>query len=115
MRMTIVRRDTKTFEAPRERIVGAVRRVLSKGQQRYVYTDTQEAQDGNMFTTRIRPIGRLLLSTAMTIKLEGTGPRTTVSVETRSQFFILGDVLDMYRQYVRDLLFALEERLERDA
>ncbi len=113
--MTVIRKDTRTFEAPRARVVDAVRRILSKGQPKYIYIDTEETLEGDAFTTRIRPTWRLLLSTMMTITLEGNGPRTNVSVETRSQFLVLGDVLDMYRQYIRDLLFALDEQLERDA
>ena len=113
--MTVIRRDTRTFEAPRARVVRGVTRVLSKGQPRYRYVDTEKTREGNTFTTRIRPVWRLLLSTIMTITLEGTGPRTTVSVETRSQFFLLGDVFDMYRQYIHDLLLALDEQLDLDA
>jgi len=113
--MTVIRKDTRTFEAPRARVVDAVRRVLSKGQLKYIYVDTEEAIEGDSFMTRIRPTWRLLLSTVMTITLEGIGPRTNVSVATRSQFFILGDVLDMYRQYIRDALFALDVQLKHDA
>ena len=113
--MTVVRQDRRTFESPQETIAEAVRKILSRGHQRYLYTEIHESPEGSSFTATIRPVSRLLLSTPMRVHLESEGSRTTVSVETRSQFFILGDVFDMYRQYIRDFLYALEDRLQRDA
>ncbi len=113
--MTVERHDTRDFDAELPRVVSALREVLSEGQSWHRYTELQET-DGGVFEARIRPLfWPLVLSTGITITLHDKGSRTTVALETRSQWYIFGDVFNMYRGYIKDIFSSLESKLQGDA
>ena len=114
--MTVERQKSKKFQAPYSRVLGGLRKVLAEGQQTYSYQGTVEGQDGMRITTTVRPrLWPLLLSTRLSIDLDPDSAGTRVSVQTRSQWFIIGDVFDMYRGYIRDLLEAVGDKVAAGA
>ena len=86
-------------------VAQAVRAVLGQS-PRYRHTTEQ----GTCFVTNVRPHW-WVLGTAMTIDLQPSGTRTQVSVSTRSQWFIVGDVFDYYSGYIHDFLGHLMARV----
>jgi len=109
--MTVKRERSEVFDAPLPRIMEAVRSVLAEGQANYAYRNTLEAEGGSRIDTWVVPRERLLLTTPMTIALAPNGSQTRVSVRTRSQWFILGDVFGFYHGYIHDLLWCVKRRV----
>ena len=68
-------------------------------------------QQGTRFVTNVRPHW-WLLGTAMTVDLQPSGTGTRVSVTTRSQWFIVGDVFNYYNRYIHDFLGQLKAQLK---
>lgn len=107
--MTVRRSDTATFGVPPDHIADIILSVLAKDRPSYRYTDVVEHSQLH-WTTRIKPIGwPLLLSTHVDVHCVGTDGGSRVTVRTRSQFYIMGDVFNFYRGYIRDLLAAIDE------
>ena len=109
--MTVIRNDTQEFDATTARVVAEIRGVLSEGQSDYTYTETEETAGGLALTTRIRPLSPKLASTKMIVTLESIDSRTAVSVQTRSQLFVFGDIFDMCRGYISDFYSSLDRKL----
>src|SRR5262249_29302743 len=85
-------------------VVTAIRAVLAQGQPGYSYRSTVESEDQTTFDTVITPsLWPLLLSTRMAVNLYPAGSGTKVLVQTRSQWFILGDLFGFYGGYLRDV------------
>lgn len=113
--MTVERHTTQEFDAPIDRVTSALRDILCEQRSsQYKYTETRELR-GGLFETRISPFMPLMLSTRMTIALASLGARTRVTVSTRSQWFILGDVFEMYRGYIEDCFLSITGRLQGDS
>jgi len=104
--MAVQKHDEVEFDAPASLVVQAVRAVLLQSPA-YRRTSEQEMR----FTTNVRPHW-WLLGTDMTIDLHPGVHGTRVSVSTRSQWFITGDVFDCYNHYIREFLYHLQTQLQ---
>lgn len=72
-----------------------------------LYRQTSVNRDTATVTAIITP-GFPLLSTKMTIHLRMVADQTYVEVSTRSQWYILGDIFNMYNGYIDQFLHALD-------
>ncbi len=114
--MTVRREQSEVFHASCGEIVEAVRSVLANGQPSYKFHHAVETNDHLGFNTVIRPSSwPLLATTKMAIRLAPNDSYTKVIVDTRSQWFIFGDVLNIYNGYIRDVLGAIRSRIETHA
>jgi hypothetical protein len=114
--MTVRREQSEVFGASSEKIVEAVRLALVHGQPSYKYCDAVEADDHLQFSAVVRPSWwPLIASTKMAIRLNPDDSRTKVTVETRSQWLVFGDVFNTYNGYIRDILVAIRSRVEHHA
>lgn len=105
--MTVVRHFDGLFDAPLATVANGVRTVLGK---KPPYRTTIEVTKDTLFKTNVKPCW-WLMGTNMTIKLQPSSDRTQVVVETRSQWFIIGDIFDYYNRYIRDFLRDLENQI----
>jgi hypothetical protein len=96
--MTVRRRKTESFNANCPEVASAVRTVLSR---RPPYVKLAETEEGNAFETNVKP-SWWLLGTDMTIELQPIPTGTQIIAQTKSQFFIFGDVFDYYNGYLCD-------------
>jgi hypothetical protein len=113
--MTVKREQTELFDAPLSRVAQAVRTVLERGQANYRYRETAIIGDGMKIETKIVPLHPRFLSTKMVIELNSEGSHGRISIQTHSQWYIMGDIFDMYRGYIRDLLWSVRQELSRPA
>ena len=114
--MTVERQHAETFRFSHSRVLDAVREILAGGHPSHSYEGTEEAEGGRRITTTVKPWQwPLFLSTAMSIDLDPDGTSTRVTVRTRSQWFILGDMFNLYGGYIRDLLQAVHNKLMAEA
>ena len=103
------------LDVPVAAVADAVRAILT----RYpAYRETIETDKDGLFKTKVKPrfkpLGWLMLSTDMTIELQplvGVGG-TKVIVTTKSQWYITGDIFDIYRRYLRDFLKDLGKEVQ---
>jgi len=110
--MTVKRQRKDEFSAPVELVLNAVNSVLAKGGSSYRYDKPTFNRDSKSFQAVIKPsLWPLLLSTLITMTVVPGETVTTVIVETRSQWFILGDVFNLYNQYIAEFLSALNYTL----
>ena len=106
--MTVQRHQTEFFGATCPEVAVAVRTVLSRCPP---YVRMAETEGGSVFETNVRP-SWWLLGTDMTIELQPTPTGTQVVAQTKSQWFIYGDVFDYYNRYLRDFLRAVRAELQ---
>jgi hypothetical protein len=103
--MTVRRSDAATFPFPPDHVAAAVRAALASRRPEYAYVDVDERTPGTQWTARVKPnVWPLNLSTRLDVSCVPAPDGSRVRVETTSQWYILGDVKDYYRGYVRDLL-----------
>ena len=113
--MTVERQSAEEFDASQEHLLGFILTILKTGQKKYSYVDTEVDYDSGEIHTRIRPNFWLMLSTRLRIQVQGGDTAAKAIVSTRSQWWILGDVFNCYRSYIRDLLSALRSKVEGNA
>ena len=113
--MTVKRQHAETFRVSCSRMQDAIREVLAEGHPSHSYQSTEVTEDGRRFTTRVKPWQSLFLTTRMSIDLDPDDKATRVTVRTRSQWFILGDVFNMYGGYIRDMLQSIHNKLRAKA
>lgn len=107
--VTVRRSDTATFGVPPDHTADIIRGVLAKNRPSYRYTNVVESPEHH-WTARIMPDGwPLLLSTRIDVHCVGVDGGSRVTIRTLSQFFIMGDVFNFYRRYIRDVLAAIDE------
>ena len=99
------------FEATPLAVVKATRSVLSRRPQ---YVHSSEVEADAVFSVNVRP-NWLLLGTEMKVELEPFSAGTQVLVETKSQFFIMGDVFGFYDGYIQSFLSDLRMELRRQS
>jgi hypothetical protein len=107
--MTVRRRATIDFNAERPAVAAVVKSVLACNPP---YRWSREVDPERVFTTNVKP-SWWLLGTKMTVELEAAHCPTTMNVQTKSQWFILGDVFGYYNHYIREFESAVREGLER--
>jgi hypothetical protein len=97
------------FDANPVVVARATRSVLSRRPQ-YVRSDEVEADA--VFNANVRP-SWLMLGTDMKVELQPFPAGTQVLVETKSQFYIMGDVFGFYEGYIQSFLSDLRIELRR--
>ncbi len=105
--MTVRRHSEEYFDAAPAVVAGVVRAVFA---HRPPYVQTRETDRDLIFKTNVKP-SWWLLGTEMTIQLQPSSGGTQVSTMTKSQWFILGDVFNLYNGYIRDFLRDLRTEL----
>jgi hypothetical protein len=107
--MTVRRHSDDYFDAAPAAVASAVRVVLAR---RPPYIRADEVEKDAIFKARVRP-RRWLLGTDLTIRLKPSSGGTQVTASTKSQWFIMGDVLGCYDGYIRDFLRNLGSQLQK--
>jgi len=105
--MTVKREQMELFDISAQEVMKIIRAILMRGQADYKYENTVESGEALTFKTIIKPSRPLLLSTKMQIQIEGMDSKTKVVVETKSQWFIFGDIADFYGGYIRDIFGSI--------
>jgi hypothetical protein len=107
--VTVRRQGSAVLSANPAVVAGAIRSVLNRGPQ---YMRSDEVESGAVFSTNVRPTW-LLLGTDMKVELQPAAAGTEVLVETKSQFYILGDVFGFYEGYIQSFLSDVRRELRR--
>lgn len=107
--MTVRKHGSAMFDANPVVVARAIRSVLGRRPQ-YVRSDEVEADA--VFSTKVRP-SWLLLGTDMKVELQPLSGGTQVLVDTKSQFYILGDVFGFYDGYINSFLSDVRMELKR--
>jgi hypothetical protein len=107
--MTVRHHSDYYFDAAPPSVACAVRTILVR---RPPYTQAAEIEKDTLFKTNVGP-SRWLLGTNLTIQLQPSSVGTQVITDTKSQWFILGDVFGFYNRYIRDFLRALQTELQK--
>lgn len=113
--MTVKREQSRTFNASPTEVAPALRAVLAAGQGSYRYFGNEESEGGRSFQTVIQHSQPGILSTKLRVWIEPLGSQSRVTVSTRSQWFLLGDINDFYGDYIRDLFNSIGSRLRNEA
>jgi hypothetical protein len=101
--MTIRREDYQYIDSAPPQTASIVRQVL----ERPPYYHTREQEQEVLFKTKIKP-NWLYLPTEMIVRLHPSSGRTRVVAEIKSQWWILGDVYEIYTRYLREFLREVE-------
>lgn len=101
--MTIRREDYQYIDSAPVQVASIVRQVL----ERPPYTHTREQEQDVQFKTKIKP-NWLYLPTEMTVQLHPSSGRTRIVAEIKSQWWIMGDVYEVYNRYLREFLREVE-------
>jgi hypothetical protein len=102
--MTVERTKSAFFPANQDLVLNTIEQILPETDG---YRQTSVNGDSATVTTLITP-GFPLLSTKMTLHLHTVAGQTYVQVTTRSQWYILGDVFNMYNGQIDQFLHALD-------
>jgi hypothetical protein len=106
--MTVTRKVTELLNIPTVDISDHIKQVLSEKERFYSYINTVKNDDG--FETTVKPIGwPFILSTKMNITFVNHNEQTEVTVNTQSQWFILGDGFNAYNGYINKFLDGLRK------
>jgi hypothetical protein len=107
----VERSATEVLDAPTAAVVAGLRSVLAQRP----YRGTTEGPEVGRFQTTVKTGSRWLdpvtLGTDLEVWLTDLGDKTQVSVRTRSQSLIAGDVFGMYDRYIQGLLTNLRATL----
>jgi hypothetical protein len=98
--MTVCRTVDEFLKVNRTAAAQAVRRVLESNPR---YRNTAEMAQDSRFATNIKP-SWWLLGTNMSVSLADCDTGTMVTVQTRSQPYIMGDIFCCYDRYIRHFL-----------
>jgi hypothetical protein len=109
--MTVRRHLEDFFYTQPVDVCMVVRKILSR---RPPYLHTHEVVKEVVFKTNIKPEW-WYLGTEMIIQLQPENNGTRVVADTKSQWFILGDMGDLYNRYLRDFLRDVRLELQRIA
>lgn len=103
--MTVVREQQAIFNVAAETLAGTLKVVLHSNR---IYQNVEVGPDGREFSVTLTP-NFLLLPTRMTVQIVPEGMQTLLMVRTTSQWFIIGDIGNMYNQYIVDLFAAVRQ------
>jgi hypothetical protein len=102
--MTVRRSATEVLDAPMSVVAHKVRAAL----RQRPYARTCEERGGEVFRTTVKTgvgwLDPVVLGTDLEVRLNEQAGKTKVTVETRSQPMICGDIFGMYNRYIRRLL-----------
>lgn len=105
--MTVVREQQAIFNVAAETLAGTLKVVLHSNR---IYQNVEVGPDGREFSVTLTP-NFLLLPTRMTVQIVPEGMQTLLMVRTTSQWFIIGDIGNMYNQYIVDLFAAVRQEV----
>jgi hypothetical protein len=104
----VTRKVTELLNIPTVDICDHIKQVLSEKERFHSYINTIKKDDG--FETTVKPIGwPFILSTKMDITFVKHNEQTEVTVNTQSQWFILGDGFNAYNGYINKFLDGLRK------
>jgi hypothetical protein len=109
--MTVRRHLEDFFLTQAVDVCKVVREILSR---RPPYNHTHEVVKESVFKTNIKPEW-WYLGTEMIVQVKPENDGTRVVADTKSQWFILGDMGDFYNRYLRDFLRDVRLELQRIA
>jgi hypothetical protein len=109
--MTVRRHSEDFFFTGQSEVASAIRTVLAT---RPRYSHIKELELEVVFKTQVR-LNWWNLGTEMLIKLDQQKNGTRLSADTKSQWFIIGDIYDFYNQYLREFLLDVRMELQRIA
>ena len=107
--MTVRRHSQDYFFTQPADVCNVVREILSRHPP---YTHTRELVKEAVFKTNIKPEW-WYWGTEMVIRLIPEQNGTRLIADTKSQWFILGDMGDFYNRYLRDFLRDVRLELQR--
>lgn len=109
--MTVERSATEVLDAPKPAVVAALRSALAQRPYRGTSEDPETGRFQTTVKTGSRWLDPLTLGTDLEVWLNDLGDKTHVTVRTRSQSLIVGDVFGMYDRYIQGLLTDLRARV----
>jgi hypothetical protein len=95
-------------------VLDAVRSVLGRNPR---YCETRELEGGVGFVTNVKP-SAWFLGTEMTIAIRpSVSPpgQTQLVADTKSQWFIVGDIFGYYNEYLSSFMGEVRAALKRSA
>jgi hypothetical protein len=105
--MTVERAKSVMVPADQRLVMHAIEQIL---REHALYRQTSINRDTSTVTTTITP-GFPLLSTKLIVHVRTGANQTQVEVLTRSQWYILGDIFNLYSGYIDRFLQALNTLL----
>jgi hypothetical protein len=105
--VTVERAKSVMVPADQRVVMHAIEQIL---REQALYRQTSINRDTSTVTTIITP-GFPLLSTKMIVHLRTEADQTKVEVLTRSQWYVLGDIFNMYNGYTDRFLQSLNTML----
>jgi hypothetical protein len=107
--MTVRHHAEEFFYTTPAEVASAVRALLARHPP---YSRTRETVKETEFKTNVKPNG-WFWDTEMTIKVQSEYEGTRLIANTKSQWFILGDILGFYERYLDDFLREVRMELQR--
>jgi hypothetical protein len=107
--LTVRRHEEEYFCTTPAEVASVVRGILRRDPP---YNHTHETVNGTEFKTKVKPSG-WFRGTEMTIKIQPQYDGTRILADTKSQWFILGDILGFYERYLDDFLREVRMELQR--
>jgi len=107
--MTVHRHTEEFFNSTPQEVAGAVRYVLAC---RPPYSHTRETVKEAVFKATVAPY-IWYSPTELTIQMQPQYNGTRVIADTKSLWFTLGDIFDLYNSYQQDFLRDLRVELQR--
>jgi hypothetical protein len=109
--VTVERGTTEVLDAPKPAVAEALRSALAQRPYRGTSEDPEAGRFQTTVKTGRRWLDPLTLGTQLEVRLNDLGDKTQVTVRTRSQSLIAGDVFGMYDRYIQGLLKDLRARV----
>ena len=109
--MTVERSATEVLDAPRAAVAAGLRSALAQRPYRGTSEDPVAGRFQTTVKTGSRWLDPLTLGTDLEVWLNDLGDKTQVTVRTRSQSLVAGDVFGMYDRYIQHLLTDLRARV----
>jgi hypothetical protein len=106
--VSVIREQVLVVDADCAAVANAVRAALARGQASYDFKMPNESEDHLDFCAVITPHTWLMLTTRLLIELHPEASKTKIVARTISQAFIMGDIFDYYRKYLRDVLTTIQ-------
>ena len=99
------------LDAPRAAVAAGVRSALAQRPYRGTSEDPKARRFQTTVKTGSRWLDPLTLGTDLEVWLNDLADKTQVTVRTRSQSLVAGDVFGMYDRYIQRLLTDLRARV----
>lgn len=100
------------LDAPKPAVAAGLRFVLAQRPYRGTSEDPEAGRFQTTVKTGARWLDPLTMGTDLEVWLSDWGDKTQVTVRTRSQSLVIGDVFGMYDRYIQGLLNDLRVRVQ---